>query len=161
VAQAAESMTKLVLTRVVAAPPEDVFVFFVPQRMPYWYGVEMQSSFEVQSGGSEFRTGSKVRISGKLASRNVSHTAEVTALEKPRLFEWRFQDAYGVRGSERWEIEPAEKSGGAQALVRFTNEYEIPGRMGRLIDWLLTRQALARRNRDYLERLARLAERRP
>lgn len=154
-------MTKLVLTRMVAAPPEDLFVFFVPQRMPYWYGVEMQSSFEVQFGGSEFRTGSKVHISGKLASRNVSHTAEVTALEKPRLFEWRFQDAYGVRGSERWEIEPTEKSDGTQAVVRFTNEYEIPGRMGRVIDWLLTRHALARRNRDYLERLARLAERRP
>ena len=46
-------------------------------------------------------------------------------------------------------------------MIRFTNEYEIPGRFGRVLDWLLTRHALARRNRDYLDRLARLAERRP
>jgi hypothetical protein len=154
-------MTKIVLTRMVASPPEDIFVFFVPQRMPYWYGVEMQSRFEMQPGTSEFRAGSKVRISGKLASRDFSHTAVVTAFEKARLFEWQFQDDYGVRGRERWEIEPRENSSGAQTIIRFTNEYEIPGRMGRLIDWLLTRHALARRNRDYLERLARLAERRP
>jgi uncharacterized protein YndB with AHSA1/START domain len=154
-------MTNIVLTMVVAAPPEDVFVFFVPQRMPYWYGVEMQSSFEIQSGASEFRSGSRVRISGKLANRNFSHTAVVTAFEKPRVFEWCFQDDYGVRGRERWELEPGKNSSGAQAIIRFTNEYEIPGRMGRVIDWLLTRHALARRNRDYLERLARLAERRP
>jgi hypothetical protein len=46
-------------------------------------------------------------------------------------------------------------------MIRFTNDYKIPGRFGCVIDWLLTRHALARRNRDYLSRLARLAERRP
>jgi len=153
-------MSRIVLTQIVAAPPEDVFVFFVPQRMPYWYGPEMQSSFETQGCGSDFRGGSKVRISGTLANRNFSHTAIVTAFERPRLFEWRFEDAYGVQGSERWEMERLENSS-AQTMIRFTNDYKIPGRFGRVIDWLLTRHALARRNRDYLSRLARLAERRP
>jgi len=153
-------MSRIVLTQVVAAPPQDVFVFFVPQRMPYWYGPEMQSSFETQGCGSDFRAGSKVRISGTLANRNFSHTAIVTAFERPRLFEWRFEDAYGVQGSERWEMERLENSS-AQTIIRFTNDYKIPGRCGRVIDWLLTRHALARRNRDYLSRLARLAERRP
>jgi len=46
-------------------------------------------------------------------------------------------------------------------MIRFTNECEIPGRFGRVLDWLLTRHALARRNRDYLDRLALLPERRP
>jgi hypothetical protein len=46
-------------------------------------------------------------------------------------------------------------------MIRFINEYEIPGRIGRMINWLLTRHALTRRNRGYLDRLARLAERRP
>ena len=153
-------MSRIVLTQIVAAPPEDVFVFFVPQRMPYWYGPEMQSSFETQGCGSDFHGGSKVRISGTLANRNFSHTAIVTAFERPRLFEWRFEDAYGVQGSERWEMERLENSS-AQTMIRFTNDYKIPGRFGRVINWLLTRHALARRNRDYLSRLARLAERRP
>jgi uncharacterized protein YndB with AHSA1/START domain len=154
-------MSRIVLTQIVAAPPEDIFVFFVPQRMPHWYGPEMRSSFDTQDCGSEFRAGSKVRISGSLAKRTFSHTAVVTAFEKGRLFEWRFEDAFGVRGSERWEAERLENPSGTRTLVRFTNEYEISGRIGRVINWLLTRHALARRNRDYLDRLARLAERRP
>ncbi len=154
-------MSRIVLTQVVAAPPEDVFVFFVPQRMPHWYGPEMRSSFGTQGCGAEFRAGAKVHISGELAKRTFSHIAVVTALERPRLFEWRFEDAYGVRGRERWEMERLEHSGSVRTMIRFTNDYEIPGRFGRAIDWLLTRHALARRNRDYLDRLARLAERRP
>jgi hypothetical protein len=75
--------------------------------------------------------------------------------------EWRFEDAYGVRGSERWEMERLKNSSGARTMIRFTNDCEIPGRFDRVIDWLLTRHALARRNRDYLNELARLAERRP
>lgn len=153
-------MRRIVLTQIVAAPPEDVFVFFVPQRMPHWYGPEMRSSFETQGCGSEFRPGSNVRISGILAQRSFSHTAVVTAFERPRLFEWRFEDEFGVRGRERWEIESLENSSGARAMVRFINEYEVPGRIGRMVDWLLTRHAVARRSRDYLDRLARLAERR-
>jgi uncharacterized protein YndB with AHSA1/START domain len=154
-------MSRIVLAQIVAVPPEDVFVFFVPQRMPYWYAPEMRSSFETQGCGSDFCAGSKVRISGKLANRDFSHTAVVTAFERPRLFEWRFEDAYGVRGSERWEMELLKNPSAAKTMIRFSNEYKIPGRFGRVIDWLLTRHALARRNRDYLERLARLAERRP
>jgi uncharacterized protein YndB with AHSA1/START domain len=152
-------MRKILLTRIVAAPPEDVFVFFVPQRMPYWYGAEMKSCFEMQRGAGDFATGLRVRISGQLGRRAVSHIAVVTAYEYERLLEWRFEDAYGVRGRERWELERAEDPVKAATRVRFTCEYEIPARMGRLIDWLWTRHALARRNRDYLERLARLAER--
>jgi uncharacterized protein YndB with AHSA1/START domain len=154
-------MTRIVLNQIVAAPPEDVFVFFVPQRMPHWYGPEMQSSFETQGCGSDFRAGSRVCISGRMANRIFSHTAIVTAFEKPRLFEWRFEDVYGVRGTERWELERLPKSAGAKTIIRFTDEYKIPGRFGLLIDWLLTRRALARRNRGYLDRLSRLAERRP
>ena len=153
-------MRRIVLTQIVAVPPEDVFVFFVPQRMPFWYGPEMRSSFETQGCASDFRAGSNVRISGTLANRTVSHVAIVTAFEKSRLLEWRFEDAYGVRGTERWELERLENFPGARTRIRFINEYEIAGRFGRMIDWLLTRHALARRNRDYLDRLARLAERR-
>jgi uncharacterized protein YndB with AHSA1/START domain len=154
-------MTRIVLNQIVAAPPEDVFVFFVPQRMPHWYGPEMRSSFETQGCGSDFRAGSKVCISGRIANHTFSHTAIVTAFEKPRLFEWQFEDDCGVQGSERWELERLPNSTGPKTMIRFTDEYKMPGRFSRLIDWLLTRHALARRNRDYLDRLARLAERRP
>jgi hypothetical protein len=43
-------------------------------------------------------------------------------------------------------------------MLRFVSQYEMPGRLGRLMDWLWTRRAVRQRNRDYLERLARLAE---
>jgi uncharacterized protein YndB with AHSA1/START domain len=152
-------MRKIVLSRTIAAPPEDVSVFFIPQRMPYWYGAEMRSCFEMQRGTADFATGLQVRISGQLWRRTVSHTAVVTAWEYGRRLEWRFQDAYGVRGRECWELEPTEDPVRPATRVRFTCEYEIPGRIGRLMDWLWTRHALARRNRDYLNGLARLAER--
>ena len=154
-------MSRIVLSQSVAALPEDIFVFFVPQRMAHWYGREMRASLETQGCASEFRPGSRVNISGRVANRTFSHTAVVTAYDRPRLFEWGFEDAYGVRGKERWEMERVENSSSARTMIRFTNEFEIPGRFGRVIDWLLTRHALTRRNRDYLERLACLAERRP
>lgn len=153
-------MARVELTERVAAPPEHVFLFFVPQRMPYWYGAEMQSCFEVQSGAEDFSVGLKVRISGQLGRKVVSHTAVVTAFAYASLLEWRFLDAYGVRGLERWELEQVPGPNGATTDVRFLSQYEMPGRFGRLLDRLLTRRAVAQRNRDYLARLARLAERR-
>jgi hypothetical protein len=153
-------MGNLVQTRTIAALPKEVFVFFVPQRMPYWYGAEMNSCFEVQNGAPDFSVGLKVRISGRLANKDFTHTAVVTAFSYPRLLEWRFQDAYGVRGLERWELDPVPGGAAGETLLRFTNQYESPGRFGPALDWLLTRHALARRNREYLGRLARLAERR-
>ena len=153
-------MAKIELTERVAAPPEHVFVFFVPQRMPYWYGAEMESCFEVQDGAADFSVGLKVRISGRLGRKTVSHTAVVTAFEYARVLEFRFQDSYGVRGRERWELERVPGAASSGTLVRFSNEYALPGRAGRFMDWLLTRHSIALRNREYLQRLARLVERR-
>ena len=65
----------------IAAPAEVVFAFFVPQRMPYWYGADMHASFEVQDGASDFAVAQKVHITGNLGKREVSHTAVVTALQ--------------------------------------------------------------------------------
>src|SRR5579863_9412814 len=97
----------------IAAPPDVVFAFFVPQRMPYWYGADMQACLEVQDGTPDFAIAQKVRVSGHLGKREVSHTAVVTAMRQARLFEWRFEDRYGVKGLERWELEPLNTSGAA------------------------------------------------
>jgi hypothetical protein len=140
----------------IAATPNDVFLFFVPQRMPYWYGSEMASEFEVSGGASDFAVSQKVRITGKLGKKEISHTAVITRYEWLRLLEWRFEDAYGVRGIERWHL-AASATG---TLVSMRSEYEMPGRFGRAINWLITRHAVARRNREYLERLRKFAERR-
>ena len=153
-------MGKIELRQTIGAAPRHVFAFFVPQRMPYWYGAEMDSCFEVQDGAADFSLGLKVRISGRLAGRSVSHTAVVTAFEEARLLEWRFQDAAGVRGLERWELEATSGATGSGSVVRFTSQYEMPGHIGRLLDRLLTHRAVARRSREYLERLARLVEHR-
>jgi len=145
----------------IAAPAEVVFAFFVPQRMPYWYGADMQACLEVQDGASDFALAQKVRVTGHLGKREVSHTAVVTALQEARLFEWRFSDRYGVKGSERWELEQVGESSSPQppkTVVRMRSDYTMPGFVGKAMDWLLTRHAVARRNQDYLARLKRYAE---
>ncbi len=143
----------------IAAPPNEVFVFFVPQRMAYWYGAEMECCMEVSGGESDFRAAQKVRISGHLkgwfAKKEIAHTCVVTRYETPRILEWHFEDPYGVRGVERWELAPT--ASGTRVTMR--SEYELPGRMGRVVDWAITRHAVARRNCDCLARLRKLAER--
>jgi hypothetical protein len=139
----------------IAASPNEVFLFFVPQRMPYWYGSEMSSGFEVSGGASDFAVSQKVRITGKIGKKEISHTAVITRYEWLRLLEWRFEDAYGVRGLEQWRLEPT--STGTHVTMR--SEYQLPGKFGRAIDWLITRRAVARRNREYLARLRKFAER--
>jgi uncharacterized membrane protein len=154
-------MGKLVQTRMIAAPPKEVFVFFVPQRMPYWYGADMQAAFDVQDGASDFVVSQKVRVTGSLRGREVSHTAVVTARQEARLFEWRFSDRYGVKGLERWELEriaTAQPGLPQRTIVRMRSDYTMPGVVGKALDWLVTRHAVARRNRDYLLRLKRYAE---
>jgi uncharacterized membrane protein len=151
----------------IAAPAEVVFAFFVPQRMPYWYGADMQACFEVLDGESDFAVAQKVHIAGNLGKREVSHTAVVTALQQPRVFEWRFSDRYGVKGLERWELERADASAAdksrkpAPTVVRMVSDYTMPGLLGRAMDWLVTRHAVARRNENYLARLKRYAEHEP
>ncbi|HWZ54640.1 MAG TPA: SRPBCC family protein [Verrucomicrobiae bacterium] len=145
----------------IAAPAEVVFAFFVPQRMPCWYGADMQATFDVQDGAPDFAVSQKVRVTGNLRGREVSHTAVVTALQDARLFEWRFSDRYGVRGLERWELErvaTAQPELPQRTIVRMRSEYTMPGVVGKALDWLVTRHAVARRNHNYLLRLKRYAE---
>ena len=148
----------------IAAPAELVFAFFVPQRMAYWYGAEMEICIEVQGGASDFAVAQKVRVTGHLGRREVSHTAVVTAFHQARLFEWRFEDRYGVKGLERWDVERVNTPPSAvvpQTAVRMRSDYVLPGPLGKAMDWLVTRHAVARRNQDYLLRLKRLAEHGP
>ncbi|HVB34290.1 MAG TPA: SRPBCC family protein [Patescibacteria group bacterium] len=132
-----------------------VGAFFIPQRMPYWYGREMESRIQVERGAQEFQTGLRVRIVGNLAKREVSLVAQVTAYERARLLEWRFEDSYGVTGLQRWEIEPA----GSGARVTMRDEYELPGWIGKIWDRLFTRHAVRGRDRRDLEFLKRFVER--
>src|ERR1035437_8761827 len=139
-------MAKVETSVQIAAPPGLVFAFFVPQRMPYWYGAEMEACLEVQGGASDFAVAQKVRVAGHLGRREVSHTAVVTAVQIGRLFEWRFEDRYGVKGLERWELDRADTSsspGATRTIVRMRSEYAFPGLAGKVMDWLLTRHAVA------------------
>ncbi len=119
-------MGQITLSVEMAGPTELVGAFFIPQRMPYRYGRDMETRLDVQRGARELQTGLRVRISGKLAKRDVSLTALVTAYERGRLLEWRFEDSYGVTGTQRWEIEPP----GSGSRVSMRDEYEVPGWIG-------------------------------
>jgi Polyketide cyclase / dehydrase and lipid transport len=149
-------MASLNFEQHIAASPALVSAFFVPQRMPYWYGAEMNCELEVLGGAADFAVGQKIRIAGKVGAREISLTAVVTKCDFGRVLEWKFQDSYGVKGEQAWIIE-AEGDG---ATVRMRDVYEMPGAFGRAFDWLFTRHAVARRDRDWLARLRRLAERR-
>jgi hypothetical protein len=147
-------MADITLSCDFAAAPNEIFVFFVPQRMPLWYGADMEACFEVQGGASDFAAGQKVRITGKLGRRVVTLTVVITAYEWLRLLEWRFQDSYGVRGLQRWELEPSASGSGTRLTMRDT--YEMPGAFAKFVDRIFTRHALIRRDRAWLERLHRL-----
>jgi len=157
-------MARIVTSVRITAPPELVFAFFVPQRMAYWYGSDMEACLEVQGGAPDFAVSQKVRLTGHLGKREVSHTAVVTALQQAQVFEWRFKDRYGVQGVERWELQRADVSPGSptpgalKTIVQMRSDYTMPGVIGRAMDWLVTRHAVARRNQDYLARLKRYAE---
>jgi|SRR5580658_1343573 uncharacterized protein YndB with AHSA1/START domain len=148
-------MANLDFSLQIPAPPNEIFAFFVPQRMPLWYGAEMDSHFEVQGGSSEFAAGQKVRITGKLGRRDVALTVVVTAYEWERLLEWKFQDSFGVRGLQRWELLPVPS--GTRLSMR--DSYAMPGALGRFFDLIFTRHAVARRDRSWLARLQKLATR--
>jgi hypothetical protein len=123
--------------------------------MPLWYGTEMNSHFEVQGGAPDFAVGQKVQITGKLGTREVSLTVVITAYRWEKLLEWQFQDSYGVRGLQRWELE----STASGTRLQMRDSYQMPGLSGRLIDAAFTRFAVAQRDRSWLDRLQRLAER--
>ena len=148
-------MAHLEFSRDFSVAPKEVFVFFVPQRMPLWYGTEMNSHFEVQGGAPDFAVGQKVQITGNLSKREVSLTVVITAYRWEKLLEWQFQDSYAVRGLQRWELESSPS--GTRLLMR--DSYQMPGLSGRLIDAAFTRFAVSQRDRAWLDRLQRLAER--
>jgi uncharacterized protein YndB with AHSA1/START domain len=139
----------------IAAPPNEVFAFFIPQRMPLWYGAEMNACFEVQAGASEFAVTQKVQIAGSLGSHKVELTVVITQYVWEQLLEWRFQDSFGVRGLQRWELAPV--AAGTRLTMR--DSYQMPGTLGRVLDLLFTRYAVARRDRVWLSRLQKLATR--
>jgi uncharacterized protein YndB with AHSA1/START domain len=140
----------------IAAPPQLVFAFFVPQRMPYWYSPEMKSCIEVQGGAAEFAAAQKLCIVGQIGKRQVMLTAIVLRCEWGRLLEWRFEDPYGVQGSQSWELSATAHG----THLRMRDAYELPGRFGRILDRLFTRHAVAHRDRRNLARLKRLVENR-
>ena len=148
-------MAQITLSVEIAAPVNLVGALFIPQRMPYWYGREMDCRFEVQRGADEFQQGLKVKIIGQLAKREVSLVAVVTEYKRGRLLEWRFRDSYGLGGMLRWDIQPA----GTGARVFMRDESELPGRIGRFWDRIFTQYAVRGRDRRDLERLKRTAER--
>jgi hypothetical protein len=39
------------------------------------------------------------------------------------------------------------------------SDYKLPALLGKVVDWFVTRHLVGLRNRDYLERLKRFAER--
>ena len=68
--------------------------------------------------------------------------------------EWEFQDAYGVRGRQMWEVE--EVSSATRVVMH--EWYTFPGRLGRWLDPILMRPSIRARDRRMLANLKRLAE---
>ncbi|HXW55342.1 MAG TPA: SRPBCC family protein [Candidatus Cybelea sp.] len=137
----------------IAVPPGELFAFFIPQRMPLWYGFEMRARFQAERVASEFSVGQKVRITGWLGGREVGLETTVTQCEWGRRFEWQIEDSCGVRGEQRWEFAPLP--GGTRLTM--SDSYRMPSFCARVVDVAVTRFAVAARNRSWLGRLKRLA----
>jgi hypothetical protein len=148
-------MARIELCTQISTTPNEIFVFFVPQRMPLWYGAEMNAHFEVQSGAPDFAVGQKVRITGKLQHHDVALTVVVTAYEWEHHLEWQFQDSYGVRGMQRWDL---QLEGSATKLI-MRDEYKMPTTAAKILDRLITSRAVKLRDQSWLTRLKRFAER--
>jgi len=148
-------MSRIELATQISTTPNEIFVFFVPQRMPLWYGTEMNAHFEVQGGAPDFAVGQKVRITGTLQNYELVLTVVVTAYEWEHHLEWQFQDSYGVRGMQRWDLQP--QAGATKLIMR--DEYTMPTNVGKILDGLITRRAVKLRDQSWLDRLKRFAER--
>jgi Polyketide cyclase / dehydrase and lipid transport len=148
-------MAHVELATQISTTPNEIFVFFVPQRMPLWYGAEMNAHFEVQGGAPDFAVGQKVRITGKLQQRDVALTVVVTAYQWDHHLEWQFQDSFGVRGMQRWDLQPE----GSTTKLTMRDEYQMPTKLGKIVDRLITRRAVKLRDQSWLDRLKRFAER--
>ena len=148
-------MAYVELATEISTTPNEIFVFFVPQRMPLWYGPEMNTHFEVQGGAPDFTVGQKVRITGKLQQHDLALTVVITAYEWEHHLEWQFQDSYGVRGMQRWELLPM--AGATKLIMR--DEYSMPTKLGKILDRLITNRAVKLRDQSWLDRLKRFAER--
>lgn len=151
-------MTRVETSVEIAAPGDRVAAFFVPQRMVYWYGSEMDTEFEVQGGEADFHLGQKVRISGKMLRKQITLTVVITRYAEGRQLEWQFRDEYGIRGLQCWEIAALSSE---KTRVTMSDEYELPsrGRLARIADKFWMRPSVARRARAYLAKLKKLAER--
>ena len=148
-------MSRIELATQISTTPNEIFVFFVPQRMPLWYGAEMNAHFEVQAGAADFAVGQKVRITGKLQHHDVALTAVVTAYRWDHHLEWQFQDSYGVRGMQRWDLQLQANE--TKLIMR--DEYVMPTTPGKILDRLITSRAVRLRDQSWLDRLKRFAER--
>jgi hypothetical protein len=148
-------MARIELATQISTTPNEIFVFFVPQRMPLWYGAEMNAHFEVQGGAPDFAIGQKVRITGKLQQHDVALTVVIAAYEWEHHLEWQFQDSYGVRGLQRWDLQPE----GTATKLTMRDEYQMPTTLGKILDSLITQRAVKLRDQSWLDRLKRFAER--
>jgi hypothetical protein len=148
-------MSRVELATQISTTPNEIFVFFVPQRMPLWCGTEMNARFEVQAGASDFAVGQKLRITGTLQDHELTLTVVITAYEWEHHLEWQFQDSYGVRGMQRWDLQP--QAGATKLVMR--DEYTMPTTLGKILDRLITQRAVKLRDQSWLDRLKRFAER--
>jgi len=140
----------------IKSSPALVGAFFVPQRMPYWYGAEMETTFEVLGGTSDFANGQKISIKGYLAGRPMTLTMVVSRYEYGKFLEWEFQDSYGVKGLQSWSIGAAPD--GTGTLVKMVDRYTNASGLGRVLDKIFTKYAVAKRDRYWLEKLKGMVE---
>ena len=100
----ARCMARLEFSQRIDATPALVSAFFVPQRMPYWYGYEMKAEFEILGRRIGFRSRAESAHHGPIGRAGSWLTAVVTRYDFGRALEWQFQDQYGVKGKQSWEI---------------------------------------------------------
>lgn len=135
----------------IRAPPEQVFLWLAPARMPRW-----DRSLQRASGASPLACGSRIERVGRALGFRLESESETVELEPGRRFAWRQVVGDYARHSGAFTLEAAD--GGATRL-RLLAEIELPFVLPRMVTENEMRRALDHDVDDALLNLKELAER--
>lgn len=139
----------------IRATPEEVFMYFAPDRLPLWLTAEAGTRLELEHlSAGELGKGSMVRVSGKAWKHDLSYDARIIEYAPPTRLVWRV-----LRGAPAatvvWELE-AQADG---TLVRIIDDYQLPGGLlGRVLDRLLIRRQVGKKDAQTLAMLKQTVE---
>jgi len=142
-------MTAIVESVEISRTPADVFAYVTnPSHLPLW----QESVVRVDSDDAPRHVGTRVVVIRRVGRREMESTAEIAALEPPRMWSIRGVDG-AVRGNVKGRVEPV--NGGNRSRVTIELDLQGHGIGKLLLPLVVNRQA----KREMPQNMQRLKER--